>query len=91
MNCPVVDLDPIHHRYSVRGAAVPGVTEILAPLNDFRKIPHHVLEAAARFGTAVHKACELDDLGVLDEATLDSALAGPLHAWRSFCRDHRVT
>lgn len=63
---------------------------MLAPLCDFSRVPLHVLKAAARFGTAVHRACELDDLGELDEATLDARLAGHLHAWRSFCREHRV-
>lgn len=82
--------DRYHHRYSAAGVAVPSVSEILAPLYNFEQVPLHVLRAAAAFGTAVHRACELDDLGQLDEGTLDPQLAGHLHAWRSFCNGHQV-
>lgn len=78
------------HRYRLGLRWVPSVTQILAPLCDFRGVPVPVLRAAAAFGTAVHRACELDDLGRLDEARLDAALAPYLHAWRSFCREHRA-
>lgn len=76
------------HCYTLGGRLVPSVTEVLAPLCDLRGVPVHVLRAAAAFGTAVHKACELDDLGTLDEGTLDAQLAGSLQAWRTFCKEH---
>ena len=76
------------HCYTVAGRPVPSVTEVLAPLCDFRGVPAYVLRSAAAFGTAVHKACELDDLGLLDEGALDAQLAGPLQAWRTFCKEH---
>jgi hypothetical protein len=69
---------------------VPGVTSILAPLCSFEFVNADVLQAAADFGTAVHLACELDDLGTLDEEQLDPALAPYLSAWRKFSRDHEV-
>lgn len=82
--------DEAEHRYFYEGVEVPGVTSILAPLQDFSCVPRDVLSAASAFGTAVHKACELDDLEVLDEEQLDPELAPYLAAWRRFCRDYEV-
>lgn len=78
------------HTYWLDGKRVPGVTSILAPLCSFEFVKPEVLDAAAKFGTAVHLACELDDLGTLDEETLDPALAPYLSAWRKFSLDHEV-
>ena len=88
MNALAPQFNPRTHCYTVAGRVVPSVTEVLAPLCDFRGVPVYVLRAAAAFGTAVHKACELDDLGLLDESTLDPQLAGHLHAWRTFREEH---
>lgn len=90
MNDSDVLFNRYHHRYIVRGQNVPSVTEILAPLTNFRMVRTEVLHAAAHIGTAVHKACELDDLGRLDESSVMPALAGYLDAWRRFCQEHRV-
>jgi hypothetical protein len=76
------------HSYRFDGEPVPGVTSILKPISDFSFVDHDVLAAASAFGTAVHRACELDDLGQLDEETLDDALAPYLAGWRRFCADH---
>lgn len=78
------------HTYWLDGRQVPGVTSILAPLCSFEFVKADVLQAAADFGTAVHLACELDDLGTLDEEALDPALAPYLSAWRKFSRDCAV-
>lgn len=78
------------HTYRFDGVVVPGVTTILKPLTDFSTVPPHVLDAASAFGTAVHLACELDDLGTLDEAALDPALKPYLDAWRKFSAEHAV-
>lgn len=86
----VLTFDEATHTYRFGGQVVPGVTSILAPLTDFSRVPPHVLEAAANFGKAVHRACELDDLGELDEATLDDALLPYLQAWRKFSAEHAV-
>lgn len=83
--------DEATHTYRYNGNVVPGVTSILAPLTDFSRVPEHVLQAAADFGTAVHKACELDDLGELDEDSLDPALVPYLAAWRQFSAEHAVS
>ncbi len=82
--------DEATHTYRYNGIVVPGVTTILSPLTDFSRVPPHVLRAAADFGTAVHLACELDDLGTLDVESLDPALAPYLAAWRKFSSEHEV-
>lgn len=82
--------DEHSHTYRFNDNVVPGVTSVLSPLTDFSRVPPHVLEAASNFGKAVHRACELDDLGELDEAALDSALKPYLQAWRKYSADHRV-
>lgn len=82
--------DEATHTYRYNGVVVPGVTTILSPLTDFSRVPPYVLRAAADFGTAVHLACELDDLGDLDEGALDPALVPYLAAWRKFSADHDV-
>jgi hypothetical protein len=80
--------DEASHTYRFNGELVPGVTSILQPLSDFSFVDPDVLAAASAFGTAVHRACELDDLGELDEESLDDALVPYLSAWRRFCTDH---
>ncbi len=87
---PGLTFDEAEHRYFYQGVEVPGVTSILSPLQDFSAVPREVLDAASAFGTAVHKACELDDLQQLDEESLDDALAPYLAGWRRFCRDYEA-
>lgn len=82
--------DEASHTYHFGGQVVPGVTSILAPLTDFSRVPPAVLEAASQFGKAVHRACELDDLGELDEDALDPALKPYLEAWRKFSAEYEV-
>ena len=84
----VLTFDAEKHEYRVDGKVVPSVTQILRPLMDFSFVKPDVLEAAANFGTAVHRACELDDLGELDPDSLDPALDPYLAGWRKFCREH---
>jgi len=87
--------DPHGHVYTLRNEdgtewrRLPSVTEILqvVGLIDFGAINLDVLERAAKFGTAVHQACALDDLGDLDEQSLDPNLKPYLDAWRSFRGD----
>lgn len=57
-----------------QGNVVPGVTRILKPLEDFEFVPQEVLQAAADFGTKVHKAVEWHIAGTLDWNSLDEAL-----------------
>ena len=86
---PILTFDEATHSYFLDGRPVPGVTsvirEILAPL--FR-VDSDLMRRAAEFGTAVHRACELDDKRTLDMATLDPALVPWLEGWRAFTREH---
>lgn len=83
--------EPVAHRYTWQGVPVPGVTTVLQPLTDLGMVDRDLLRRAGEFGTAVHMACELDDLGQLDEEGLDPALMPYVLAWRKFSRDYEVS
>jgi hypothetical protein len=85
-----LDFDPDTHTYRAMNVVVPSVTQILAPMYDFKFVDPDVLQRAADFGTAVHKACELRDLKDLDEGSLHPALAPYLRAWERFLSEKRV-
>jgi hypothetical protein len=85
-----LQFDAESHTYRVGGQVWPSVTQILEPLQLLDGIPPHILEAAAKFGTHVHQACHLDNLGVLDWHTLDVALVPYVEAWRKFQADTRA-
>lgn len=82
MGREVVMFDPVAHRYTHDGREVPGVTSIIkaaglvddAWFNDY----------ARDRGKAVHEATALDDDGILDDASVDPAIAGYIAAWRRF-------
>lgn len=82
-----VEFDEAAHRYRLDGQPVPSVTQVLGVLDQFAGVPLDVLEAAREFGTAVHKAVELDVLGVLDEDSLDPALVPCFAGWLAFRAD----
>jgi hypothetical protein len=66
------------------------VTEVLrlaGLTGDIDRIPQYAL----RRGAAVHKACELDDLGSLDEESVDEVVRPYLDAWRQWNSDHCTT
>jgi hypothetical protein len=84
---PDVRFDPDRHTYMVRGVAVPSVTTVLNPLNELDGIPADVLAAAARFGTHVHLACHLWNVGELDLKALDPHLLPYLNGWVKFLKD----
>lgn len=79
------------HTYRHNGLVVPSVTQILSPLIDLSAVPPGVLEAASKFGVAVHKACELWDLGDLDEDALDDNLRPYLAGWKLFVSENRCS
>lgn len=68
------------------------VSEILKSVGivDYSGVPQEILDRAAQFGTAVHKACELDDLGTLDENTVHEAVVPYLNAWKVFKEEKLV-
>jgi hypothetical protein len=81
-----LDFTPENHEYRLNGEVVPSVTQLLAPIYSgvFDAIPADVLERKRALGTAVHKACELDDVNELDESTLHDAIRPYLDGWRRF-------
>lgn len=86
----MLTFDPATHTYYWQGVQVPSVTQVLGSvLRDYDGIPPHILAAAQERGTFVHEACELDDLGELDQDTLDDTLIPYVMAWRKFRADTR--
>lgn len=80
--------DEQSHTYRLDGVRLPSVTEILAPIKpDFAMVPPGVLEDKRMFGTAVHAACEYDDLGELDDDGTDPRVLACVRAWRAFRAD----
>jgi hypothetical protein len=86
----ILTFDEVTHTYRLLGAVVPGVTEILRPLSDFSGVSPSVLEAKRDLGQRVHLACEFDDDGDLDEASIEEDVAPYLAAYRKFRRDTRA-
>lgn len=74
----MLTFDAATHTYYWKGARVPNVTSIIAPLTDYARIPPEVLEKARIEGTAVHKMVELDCRGQLDA---DHLMTDPLVEW----------
>jgi hypothetical protein len=87
----VLTFNEATHTYTVDGVVVPGVTTVLGAVGipDLSMVPKELLERSSAFGTAVHRACELDDKDDLDETDLDEALRAPLEQWRQI-RDSLV-
>lgn len=83
----MLKFDASAHRYTWNGSPVPSVTDVLAPLSDFRFVKDDVMRAARDLGSAVHRAIELDSLGDLDDASLDPALVGFVEQYRAFERE----
>lgn len=79
---PVLTLDEERHVYKLGDRKLPSVTEILvgAGLVDVQWFT----DAGRWRGSAVHAACWYEDENDLDEANLDSRLAGYLAAYRRF-------
>lgn len=71
---------PETHEYFLDNVRLPGVTEVLKSVGiiDDRWFSK---EWAWR-GSVVHKCCELDDLGDLDESSVAEEAKGYLEAWR---------
>lgn len=81
-----------NHIYRWNGVIVPGVSEILQAggFIDFSGVPDYLLEQARKFGSAVHTACHLDNIGMLNESTLSDPLIPYLESWRKFKIDYKA-
>lgn len=82
-----LDFDAQTHTYTLDGRRLPSVTEVLAPLIDYSRVPQDVLEAAREFGSHVHTACDLFNRDELDWSSLDDALVPYVSAWKQFLED----
>lgn len=69
------------------GIILPRVSSILAPIVDLSAIPKDTLDFARDRGKAVHRGCELLDLGTLDEDDLDEQLVPYIAAYAKFKDD----
>lgn len=86
----MLTFDPTKHEYRDGDRVIPSVTQILQPLSNFDFVDPEVLALAQAFGTAVHRACELDDQFQLDAETLDPELLPYLHGWRLFSLENKA-
>lgn len=89
----VFTFDEATHTYALDGVRLPSVTQLLKGAGigpDFSAVPPQLLEAARAFGVAVHSACELDDLGELDDDGTDARVMACVHAWRRFKAENDV-
>ena len=79
------NFDPERHIYTLNGRELLGVTSVLTEERyvDYSHIPLFYRER----GSAVHKACELDGLGRLDEASVADDVRPFLEGWRRFVRE----
>ena len=82
----MLEFDAEGHVYRWNGEQKPGVTQIIRTAlgNPFARVAGGVLETARQRGNAVHRACELDDAGNLDESSLDARIVPYVEAWRDF-------
>ncbi len=72
--------DPAEHAYYLGDRRLPSVTQVIPREQSYPA-------GAAERGTAVHLACEYDDLGDLDEGSVAPEIAGYLEAYRKWKRE----
>jgi hypothetical protein len=71
------------HVYLLDGQRVPSCTEIVHAIFPQRAAGTWHMQR----GSALHKATAFDEAGILDESTVDPAIAARLQHWRQFLRD----
>lgn len=81
----MLTFDEPGHTYRLDGRKIPSVTTIIkaAGLIDTTWFN----EAATWRGSVVHRCCEYDCKGKLDESTVDPGAAGYLEGWRKWKRE----
>ena len=80
-----VEYEETGHRYRFNGVTVPSVTQIL--LSEGFIDATWYTEMGRSRGSYVHEARHLDDIGQLDETSIDPEIAPYLEAWRLFKRE----
>jgi hypothetical protein len=84
--------DAEKHLYFIDGVNIPSFSEIAKAngLFDYSSVSEEVMEASRQFGSAAHKACQLWDMGQLDEDSLSAPLVPYLDGWKKFCSNFGV-
>lgn len=72
--------DEVEHAYHLDGARIPSVTQVLSHGQNLSHIPAWT----SLRGTAFHLATELDDIGDLDEESVDPLVRPHLEAYRKW-------
>jgi hypothetical protein len=77
-----------NHSYLIDGVIWPSVTQILGAFDrGLDHVDQDVLSRKAALGSAVHRACELDDKRELDEESVHAEVRPYLRQWRQFVTD----
>lgn len=87
MNIDGVEFTEKPHLYTFHGEPILSVTQILKMVGAIDTT--WFTEWAADRGSIVHKATELDDLGELDEDSIDDRISGYVEAWRKWKRENK--
>ena len=74
------------HSYYLKGLRIPGVTQVMAGINDFLGVGEEIMAAAQERGTLVHTATALYDRDTLtlEEVQADTVLEPYVRAWVKF-------
>jgi hypothetical protein len=80
-----LSFDAESHTYTLGDRKIPSVTQILSWGRDLSRIPAWT----AQRGTALHLAAEYDDVGDLDESSVDPLVMPHLTAYRAWREEHR--
>jgi len=85
----MIEFNEERHEYKHEGRVVPGVTSVLADIGlaNYDYVDAETMEAAAKFGKAVHRVTELHDHNDLILKGLDPILKKYLNQWKKFLKD----
>jgi hypothetical protein len=72
--------------HTLNGKVIPSVSQVIAPLSDFSKIPASILARKTELGKQFHEAAMLFMLNDLDYDSLDPDLIKPMRAFGDFWR-----
>lgn len=79
---PGLTFDPEPHVYRFQGAAVPSVTQVLKPIENWDFLDEEAKAFYSARGTEVHRATALNDMDDLVEDSVDQDIRGYLTSWR---------
>lgn len=88
----VLTMDEELHQYYADGAPAPGVNRILNVIHKYPEgdaRPRRLIDAAF-FGKVVHRVCELENNGTLDESSVHQKVVPYLDGYRLFKKDFHI-